>query len=66
MYTWEIIKFFEDHNYEIDDYEEFYKIQKSSPQIRHIKLEEIQKDKAKYLIEMDDFKGYFWVKNKRE
>ena len=66
MYDWEIKEYLQNCNYFFENHNDFYnKIVKTSPQIKRIKLEEIQLEKSKYYIELQSGDNYFiWIKNK--
>lgn len=65
MYTWEIQKFFEEKNYELDDYKDFYDIYMTSPQVRLVKYEGSIGNKSKYYFQTyDGYDGWVWIKKK--
>ena len=66
MYDWEIKEYLQNCNYFFENHNDFYdRIVKTSPQIQRIKLEEIQLEKSKYYIELQNGDNYFiWIKNK--
>lgn len=65
MYDWEIKEYLQNCNYFFENHNDFYdRIVKTSPQIKRIKLEEIQLEKSKYYIELQSGDNYFiWIKN---
>ena len=67
MYTWEMQQFFEQRNYQLDDYIDFYRLYMNSPQVNLVKYEETVGDRSKYLIQTNDgFSGWVWIKRKEE
>ena len=66
MYDWEIKEYLQNCNYFFKSHNDFYnKLVNASPQVKRIKLEEIQLEKSKYYIELQNGDNYFiWIKNK--